>query len=131
MTIIRKFEKKGGINLQQIEEEFKKLIRRPFDSLEVGPLVAFISTRHQLFLLDNNENLKCSETAKNIYLDLRGVNPEDSENCIVPPKYFQTSFELGLKYKENNSFNKPPVKPLGFNNNMKSNKPVVIDLTLE
>jgi len=132
MTIIRRYDKKGGLNLQQIEEEFKRIIRRPFDAFEVGPLVTFISTRHQMFKLDEGERLRCSETAKNIYLDLKNLDPEDSENCIIPQNYYQTNFESGLKYKDNNSFSKSPGKPLDqLTNTMSNKKPVFIDLTLE
>ncbi len=120
MTIIKKFDNKGGLKLQQIENEFQHLLKRSFEALEVGPLVSFISTRHELFSIDAKEYLTCSEKAKNIYLDLKGLNPNQGENCIIPSKY----------YKTNNNYNNYN----NYNNTNKPNKnkvPVLIDLTNE
>ncbi len=101
MTIIRRHHAQG-INLAQIGEVFQKALRRPFEELRVGSLNSFISTRHQLFHLDDKENMRCSETAKNIYLDLRDTNPDKApEDCIVPENYFKTGVENNLIRSKN------------------------------
>lgn len=127
MTIIRKHDAKG-ISLEEIEAQFKKLIRGEFADLDVGPLVTFISLRNELFKLDDKNNLKCSETAKNIYLDLRDMN---AESGIVPADYFKPSIESGLVSKEAGTLlkqKKPSSKPNGKENSAKR-LPVFIDLT--
>jgi hypothetical protein len=128
MTIVRKYSAKG-LMLQQIDEEFNKMTRQSFEDLEVGPLVSFISLRNELFQLDENNYLRCSETAKNIYLDLRDVDPKKG---IVPPVYFQTGFETKLKkndqlYGKFNCFRQEHMgeKP----KSSKGNLPIMIDLT--
>ena len=127
MTIIRKYHVKG-ISLEEIEAQFRKLIRAEFADLEVGPLVTFISLRNELFQLDDKNNLKCSETAKNIYLDLRDIS---SEGGIVPENYFKPANESGLVSKETGTLlkqKKPSSKPPG-KENTKNKLPVFIDLT--
>lgn len=131
MTIVRKFSTKG-LMLQQIEEEFSKITRESFEDLEVGPLISFISLRNELFQVDQNNYLRCSENAKNIYLDLRDVDPKAG---IIPPVYFQTNFETKLKKNDEmyGKFNSFRQEKMGGNNNDKSSSkgsmPVMIDLT--
>lgn len=121
LTIIRRHNA-HGINLRQIAEEFEKILRRPFEDLGVGSLVSFISTKHQLFHLDEKENLRCSETAKNIYLDLRDTNPD--EGCIVPENYFKTGTENNLIRQKND----PKFCPKPLNPRKKGNaSPIVIE----
>ena len=123
LTIIRRHNA-HGINLRQIAEEFEQILRISFEDLGVGSLVSFITTRHQLFHLDEKENLRCSETAKNIYLDLRDTNPDDKD-CIVPENYFQTRTENNLiRYKNDMKSFYPKL----LNPSKKANTdPIVID----
>ena len=124
--MIRKHNPKG-LSLQQIEEQFHKILRKSFDDLEVGPLVTFISLRHQMFQLDNNNQLKCSETAKNIYLDLRDTDPD---NGIIPSFYFKTNTENELPNKKSDPSNKSKdFMSFPGKENSKNIKPVFIDLT--
>ena len=129
MTIVRKYSAKG-LTLQQIDEEFNKITRQSFEDLEVGPLISFISLRNELFQVDEKNYLRCSETAKNIYLDLRDVEPKTG---IVPPVYFQTGFETKLKKNDElyGKFNSFRQEKMGGNekSSSKGNLPVMIDLT--
>jgi len=126
MTIIRK-NHITGINVKQIGEEFEKALRRPFEDLGVGSLVSFISTRHELFQIDAQDNLRCSETAKGIYLDLRDVNPDENKDCLIPDNYFKTGAENNILRSKNDP-NFAYKKPKPANTGKKGNsEPIIID----
>lgn len=122
MTIVRKHDQKG-LPIEEIESQFKRLIRGTFEQLEVGPLVSFISLRNELFQLDDKNYLKCSEKAKNIYLDLRDIN---AESGIIAPSYFKTAIENGFVKKDGLMMSRPQKSG---KENVSRGPPIIIDLT--